>query len=85
MKTLKKISINPGKVLKTDELVNLKGGYGGNDNVTCYCEDDQGYVHLEDSFSNCTDQCVDIQNRWVNSNCAEIHQPYSYCVCAMCV
>ena len=30
MKTLKKISINPEKVIKNEELVNLKGGYMGN-------------------------------------------------------
>lgn len=28
MKTLKKLMINPEKVLKNEELLNLKGGYG---------------------------------------------------------
>ncbi len=27
MKTLKKLSINPEKVIKNEELVNLRGGY----------------------------------------------------------
>lgn len=30
MKKLSKLSINPEKVIKNEELVNLKGGYMGN-------------------------------------------------------
>jgi len=33
MKKLGKLTINPEKVIKNEELVNLKGGYG----FTCYC------------------------------------------------
>ncbi len=32
MKTLKKLTINPEKVIKNEKLVNLKGGYAG-----CVC------------------------------------------------
>jgi natural product precursor len=39
MKKLGKLSINPEKVIKNDELVNLKGGY--DDPCTCTC-----YNHL---------------------------------------
>ena len=35
MKKLSKLTINPSKVIKNEELVNLKGGYGGYDGVAC--------------------------------------------------
>ena len=35
MKKLGKISIDPEKVIKNDELVNLRGGYSGDG--CCYC------------------------------------------------
>jgi hypothetical protein len=38
MKKLGKITINPEKVIKNDELVNLKGGYGEGP-VSIYCYD----------------------------------------------
>jgi hypothetical protein len=43
MKKLSKLSINPSKVMKNEELVNLKGGYGGGYGgegpCTLYCYD----------------------------------------------
>lgn len=39
MKTLGKLSITPEKVVKNEELVNLRGGYGTN---CCVCKDDAG-------------------------------------------
>lgn len=37
MKKLGKISINPEKVIKNEELVNLKGGYDGCARFYCEC------------------------------------------------
>lgn len=39
MKKLGKFSINPEKVIKNDELVNLKGGYEGLASVYCFAGD----------------------------------------------
>lgn len=39
MKKLGKLSINPEKVIKNEELVNLRGGYGGEDPGKVYCFD----------------------------------------------
>ena len=44
MKKLGKLSINPEKIIKNKELVNLRGGYGGSNcepltEYTCYCKD----------------------------------------------
>lgn len=38
MKTLKKLAINPEKVIKNEELANLKGGYW----FMCVCSDGSG-------------------------------------------
>ena len=37
MKKLGKLTINPEKVIKNEELVNLRGGYGGEGGSNC-CE-----------------------------------------------
>jgi hypothetical protein len=38
MKKLGKLTINPEKVIKNEDLVNLRGGYGGEDTLcTVYC------------------------------------------------
>ena len=45
MKKLGKLSINPEKVMKNDELIDLRGGYGGygdNDEIACWCLDSSG-------------------------------------------
>ena len=48
MKKLGKLSINPEKVIKNEELVNLRGGcdgYGDNDEIACWCLDkDSGVI-----------------------------------------
>lgn len=77
MKTLKKISINPERVIKNEELVNLRGGFGGS-GVNCYCVDSLGTVHLTDTIPDCS-----TKQRWINSNCWPQHQPYSYCDCGV--
>jgi natural product precursor len=41
MKTLKKLSINPEKVIKNEELVNLRGGY---DEYECVCGGDRFFA-----------------------------------------
>jgi hypothetical protein len=68
MKTLKKLSINPEKVIKNEELVNLKGGYDlfGSGPYFFSCKD-------ETSGNTCghfwTDSCTD-PNNW--TRCAMI-------------
>ena len=37
MKKLPKLNINPEKVMKNEELVSLKGGYGSGDRTACSC------------------------------------------------
>ena len=55
MKTLKKISINPEKVIKNEELVNLRGGYNG---CTCICGNGRSiYGPINDS--ECRQECKD--------------------------
>ena len=39
MKKLGKLSINPDKIIKNEELVNLRGGYG---NYVVSCKDSEG-------------------------------------------
>jgi natural product precursor len=63
MKKIGKISINPEKVIKNEELVNLKGGgYGGGGPCTCTCFNSStfecyGYVFAPDG--NCPSYCSD--------------------------
>jgi hypothetical protein len=44
MKTLKKLSINPEKVIKNEELVNLRGGYYGEELASVYCYKGADYL-----------------------------------------
>lgn len=54
MKKIGKISINPEKVIKNEELVNLKGGYGdGPYQVVCASGDYWGCGY---DYSNCIDE-----------------------------
>jgi len=75
MKKIGKLSINSEKVIKNEELVNLRGEYGGS-GVDCYCVDFFGTVHLTGTIPDCS-----TEQRWINSNCWVQHQPYSYCDC----
>ena len=54
MKTLGKLKINPEKVIKNEELVNLKGSYSGVN--CCYC-DGHGIL-LITRESDCYTECV---------------------------
>jgi hypothetical protein len=60
MKKLGKLSINPSKVMKNEELVNLKGGYGGGyDGPCCMCTrgvEIIGYI-VGSSESECPTDC----------------------------
>ena len=54
MKKLGKLSINPEKVIKNEELVNLKGGYDG------YCECwRNGSIMLFATSATCNDMCYE--------------------------
>jgi hypothetical protein len=63
MKKLSKLSINPSKVMKNEELVNLKGGYNGGYGGLCEsCEDCFGSIlvcesQLEQAFQDYDQNC----------------------------
>ncbi len=42
MKTLNKLNINSEKLMKSEELLILKGGYGG---ACCWCVDQNEIIH----------------------------------------
>lgn len=52
MKKLGKLSINPEKVIKNEELVNLKGGYG----CICICGNGQA-IYGPTNQSECEIDC----------------------------
>ena len=69
MKKIGKITINPEKVIKNEELVNLRGGYES-DPCTCTCQNIStyeciGYVFAPDG--DCRTAC----REWIcgNTNC----------------
>jgi len=80
MKKLGKISINPEKVIKNEELVNLRGGYGEG-NSTCSCKDASGNVILTETMWDCG---CSKEDRWVQNTCAETHWSFSGCDCHPC-
>ncbi|MBN2650610.1 MAG: hypothetical protein JXR50_12780 [Prolixibacteraceae bacterium] len=87
MKKLGKLSINQSKLLENEELVNLRGGYGGYGAgiAVCQCRDDSGIIILTDTFDagcSCDYQKLD---RWVETHCWPQHQPFSGCECDPCV
>jgi natural product precursor len=59
MKTLKKISINPEKVIKNEELVNLKGGAY---DYACYCNGH--YLGDRDTAMQCASLCAACTSCW---------------------
>lgn len=56
MKNLRKLSINSGKIIKSDELITLKGG------GTCYCTNCSSYGRYlgAGSYSECLTACWEI-------------------------
>lgn len=68
MKKLGKITINPEKVIKNDELVNLKGGYD-EDPGKVYCFDCN--INLLGTFSNpyCTGDLLAQCQYWYPGSC----------------
>ena len=76
MKKLGKLSINPEKVIKNDELVNLRGGYGDG-NVQCECG--EGYPF---SYNDCTCSQA-MMDRNLAGTCAP--WDFGWCFCAPCV
>jgi len=61
MKKLGKLSINPEKVMKNEELVNLRGGY---ETACCFCNDDRNYAGgqyiVGSTESDCQADCLAI-------------------------
>lgn len=55
MKKLSKLLINPEKLMKNEELMTLRGGYGGTCTTVCYSGSTcYGYLLCT---GNCTQQC----------------------------
>lgn len=75
MKTLGKISINPDKILKNDELINLQGG-----GCDCTCFDPYYmfcYGYLYSPEANCIGDCNYVFGGSTIGQCGNL---YSYCV-----
>ena len=57
MKKIGKLTINPEKVIKNEELVNLRGGYGSGDRACMYYSDPAGIelicCELVDTYADC--------------------------------
>ncbi|HYQ56601.1 MAG TPA: TIGR04149 family rSAM-modified RiPP [Draconibacterium sp.] len=73
MKKSGKISINPEKVIKNEELVNLKGGYYGP--CTCTCYDTWTYEclgYLASDTGNCLIECNDFYGGHVGGSCGNL-------------
>jgi hypothetical protein len=80
MKSIKKFVINPEKVIKNDELVKLRGGYGSPP-CTCTCFDANkfvetgeviclGYVYTE---TNCPAECAELYGAGASGECGNIN------------
>ncbi len=73
MKKLGKLSINVDKIMKNEELVNLRGGdyyYGENKQwYHCECVDSSGYVHFEEDILTYTWGA----EHWEKDACWDIH------------
>ena len=62
MKKLGKLEINPGKLMKKEELISLKGGYGGYD-YCCWCIGPTYWGYLaEQSDNDCRIGCAMINS-----------------------
>ncbi len=70
MKKLGKLSINPDKLMKNEELVNFKGGYHG---YTACCLCSVGYSLVKYIVGSTSSTC--------NSDCQAIGLPYGEWVC----
>lgn len=68
MKKIGRITINPEKVIKKDELVNLKGGYGGGEHIVFCKLGDYGTICQLDVYS-----CSDTQ--WLFEICRQVCHP----------
>jgi hypothetical protein len=72
MKKLNKLKINTEKVIKNDELVNLKGGYEGYQRVSCFSSGGYlGYVNT----SYCPSQSTQL------SMCRSYYPSTQYTIC----
>ncbi len=73
MKKLKKLETNKGKLIKNDELLTLRGGYG---DVACSCKKSTTTL-----CSQWVDNCYDGYGsceQWCNYYCPD----YEYAICA---
>jgi hypothetical protein len=71
MKKLNKLSINPEKIMKNQELINLQGGgqpYGSHGSWCCWCG---GYTMMGGVST--YDSC--------QSHCSEAYNAYGYWYC----
>ena len=75
MKKLGKLSINPEKVMKNEELVSLRGGYGGNELCCTAFYTTQGNVHYCNESETVMQAWVAF---WSVFYYVECHYEYSY-------
>lgn len=66
MKKLGKLSINPEKVIKNEELVNLRGGDYGTGCCKCWRT---GRIIVGSSPSTCNDDCYDLDSTFGDWTC----------------
>lgn len=71
MKKLNKLNINPAKIIKAEELKELKGGWTGD----CAVYRDGHYAGLEEVT------CPDTWNTWQCDTYCSYVQHADYCVC----
>ena len=74
MKKLNKLQINSEKLMKNDELVTLRGGYGNGGWLTCR---KNGVICWSASIDSCTyarSVCNDLCGAWTEAICAEIQR-----------
>ena len=78
MKILKKLSINPEKVIKNEALVNLRGGY--EEACTCTCFNAESFINNPDeplecygyvlsSNAGCPNDCQAVFGGWATGEC----------------
>ena len=73
MKKLKKLLINPEKVIKNEELVNLRGGYG---NGTCGAVSGSGSIYCDLSqteaiwWAGCDPDGTNCDGNWCCDSCS---------------
>jgi hypothetical protein len=81
MKKLGKLSISPEKIMRNEDLINLKGGYDGGPGGQCPGEcafQLEGYVYCDVCYSFIQDQPSGSFDSWCCSSCDESRFSWSH-------